>query len=391
VLKVGLVKTVICICVVVLCLFVGMKWTERREVQAEAKEVLKVEVEEKTQDPKDKKVQWKEKKVRVENLRVVSKKEVGSLEEIEELPKHVLADMLDYVTVKEKLKRLRLEELIPESELVSSFAIPPSDKKIAYRVIKEDKKRIIKILDRKRKRVTELTEGWGPSFSPDEKKIVYVLDDGIYSINIDGTEKRQLTKRAPTDERWMGDGCPRWSPDGTKIAFYRDRNMWVMNADGSNQRQIGEGWDAKTKINWFPDSKRICYSVGKTIYVVDVETGKREKMAKGSLPSLSPDGMMIVYESPISTKDLPPEVVESLDFPSAMKDVEGLVLLDICIMNSDGSGAHVNLTNNSIEEQLYGVSFELRKFDSRPRWLDNRRVLFYCGHEEKWTIVTLEE
>ena len=57
----------------------------------------------------------------------------------------------------------------------------------------------------------------------------------IYTINLDGTGKKQLTQGA-------ADQSPSWSWDGKKIVFLSNRGgnsqIWVMDADGSNQKQL---------------------------------------------------------------------------------------------------------------------------------------------------------
>jgi len=34
---------------------------------------------------------------------------------------------------------------------------------------------------------------------------------------------------------------PLWSPDGSKIVFIKNYDIWVMNADGSNQTRLTSG------------------------------------------------------------------------------------------------------------------------------------------------------
>ena len=101
----------------------------------------------------------------------------------------------------------------------------------------------------------------GASASPDGKKIVYQV--GYYSVkenkghqilyvsDADGKNKKQLTTSAEneTDATWIG--------NGSKIAFLRDGQLWSMNADGSSRKQLT---DSKTDIEGFkfsPDGKHV--------------------------------------------------------------------------------------------------------------------------------------
>src|SRR5436309_6534710 len=77
-------------------------------------------------------------------------------------------------------------------------------------------------------------------WSPDSKRVVYVLDvlqgtDGklqINTINADGTDNKTLIPHKAFDE------SPRWSPDGKRIAWVstRDGNqeIYSVDADGKN-------------------------------------------------------------------------------------------------------------------------------------------------------------
>jgi Tol biopolymer transport system component len=75
------------------------------------------------------------------------------------------------------------------------------------------------------------------SWSPDFKKILYVLGPGIYyTMNADGSNNQQAFD--------MNQGsvlC--WSPDGEKIAVNLiGSGVYVMDLNGSNKISIGEGW-----------------------------------------------------------------------------------------------------------------------------------------------------
>ncbi len=89
------------------------------------------------------------------------------------------------------------------------------------------------------------TSDCGPvSMSPDGKRIAFARNASnegptadnfdIYTMNIDGSDVRQLT----TDPKF--DAEPIWSPDGNRILFIsgRDRNfeIYTINKDGSGER-----------------------------------------------------------------------------------------------------------------------------------------------------------
>jgi hypothetical protein len=89
----------------------------------------------------------------------------------------------------------------------------------------------------------QLTEdgGGGAAVSPNGKKIAYwSSQDGdfeIYVVNADGSGRNQLTKNKGND------ALPAWSPDGKYIYYLSDQNgtgwaVMIMNANGSNQRRI---------------------------------------------------------------------------------------------------------------------------------------------------------
>jgi len=79
------------------------------------------------------------------------------------------------------------------------------------------------VFDLQTNKLTDLGQGNHPQWSPDGKKIIYMIakDDGyrftqsdIYAINSDGSGKVNLTKTADLIEM-----NPCWATDGQKIAF----------------------------------------------------------------------------------------------------------------------------------------------------------------------------
>ena len=84
----------------------------------------------------------------------------------------------------------------------------------------------------------KLSQGCIPSFSPDEKKILfsqYCKDSGdILIMNADGSNVKTLIRGNFRN--------PSWSSDGEKIVFQAGDNdlfeIWIMDADGSNAYQL---------------------------------------------------------------------------------------------------------------------------------------------------------
>jgi len=82
------------------------------------------------------------------------------------------------------------------------------------------------------------------------------------------------------------------SPDGTRVAWAeRDRGIWTANIDGTHRRQITTGDDEG--LAWSPDSRRLAYVAKHQLYV----DGQRWTNVKGNLaePRWSPDGRAIAF------------------------------------------------------------------------------------------------
>ena len=97
------------------------------------------------------------------------------------------------------------------------------------------------------------TDQCGPEWSPDGKKIVYLVSGSmltnIYVMNADGTGQTNLS-----DNPSFFDTDPSWSPDGRYIVFSSRRDggyhLYVMNADGTNQTQLTNGPGEETVPSW---------------------------------------------------------------------------------------------------------------------------------------------
>ncbi|MEW6609660.1 MAG: hypothetical protein AB1414_19815 [bacterium] len=129
--------------------------------------------------------------------------------------------------------------------------------------------------------------GIHPSFSPDGKKIVYwilgqprdrYLEENYYTahrsiwvMNADGSNKKMIsTTKIPEEQRdgtvvyKFDDTNPIWSPKGDLIAFVCKGWIWVMKPDGSERRRVIDG---RHLYGWLSDGKKLL--IGGYIFDLD--------------------------------------------------------------------------------------------------------------------------
>ncbi|MBN2755495.1 MAG: PD40 domain-containing protein [Candidatus Goldbacteria bacterium] len=161
------------------------------------------------------------------------------------------------------------------------------------------------------RKLTDTNGGIGSVISPDRKKIYYV-DYGagteekinqIFVMNIDGTEKKQLTSGT------MFKNHIDCSPDGKKIIFIgaestKRNDIYVMNSDGSQIKQLTDDEYHESDPKWSPDGKRIVFSRHKDkrnrVFVMDSDGKNQKQVTKtgdnDDTPCWSPDGKLILFE-----------------------------------------------------------------------------------------------
>jgi len=112
------------------------------------------------------------------------------------------------------------------------------------------------------KKATRIVEGFDPDWSPNGSRIVFANGDRgrkseIYTVNLDGSAKRQLTQ----EKGGTGACMPAWSPDRKTIAFaitgpdLHKAGIYVMGEDGSNVQFVTEGLGP----GWSPDGHRLVF------------------------------------------------------------------------------------------------------------------------------------
>ncbi|WP_170303944.1 amidohydrolase family protein [Sphingosinicella humi] len=160
----------------------------------------------------------------------------------------------------------------------------------------------------------DVTEGtWmNLDVSPDGRTIAFDLLGDIYTIPITGGAATRIAAGIPYEVQ------PRFSPDGSKIAFTSDRgggdNIWIMNVDGSNRRQLTkEEFTLLNNATWSPDGNYIAarkhfttgrslgtgeiwmYHIGGGDGVSLVERPNKQYQKELGEPMFTPDGKSIYF------------------------------------------------------------------------------------------------
>ena len=143
--------------------------------------------------------------------------------------------------------------------------------------------------------------------SPDGSQVAFDSDRdgvrGVYVARADGTEVRRVTGAEFA-------ALPTWSPDGMHIAFVRaesDRsdvwNLWLTSLDGRQLTRLTRFQQGQTSAaSWFADGRRICYTHGDRLVIVDISTGAtqdfKSPVAARFLyaPAVSPDGAFVIFQ-----------------------------------------------------------------------------------------------
>jgi Tol biopolymer transport system component len=138
-----------------------------------------------------------------------------------------------------------------------------------------------------------------------EARILFVSQESgnadIWSMNADGSDRRQLTTD-PHSDTW-----PVVSPDGRSIVFMSDRagadNIWRMDIDGKNQTRLTSERRERYPV-FTADGKFIFFNSSisgkETIWKMPVAAGQATQVLSdySYVAVVSPDGKLLAYYSP---------------------------------------------------------------------------------------------
>jgi len=231
-----------------------------------------------------------------------------------------------------------------------------------------------------------------PSLSPDSTKIAFSTGD-IYTMDIDGNNLQNLTNTPDVQE-----GYPNFSFDGSKIVYTTRQDsinsIYIMDQNGANKSEVISN-STKYYLYSYPifnvSKEKIFYKYNgqpRGLYSINVDGTNSTLLYEGyvgyTFPSISADGNKIVF---YVSNDIFIMNGDGTDItrlteggsPMISSNGEKIVFGGVKIMNSDGSGltklehgGHPRFSNNKYKDNYKIVYIGERQINKKV----NKGIVF---------------
>jgi Tol biopolymer transport system component len=141
-----------------------------------------------------------------------------------------------------------------------------------------------------------------PAVSPDGRRVVFVLNDKLEVIGINGGRVRRITPGLPGEIA----SDPTWSPDGRSIAYIharpnREEQLWVVHSNGSHRHVLLKRPYTLPPIRWSPSGDSILIQAGFSGFgLFSPRTHRLRAFGKGEWGlryfDFSPDGRQVAMD-----------------------------------------------------------------------------------------------
>ena len=168
-------------------------------------------------------------------------------------------------------------------------------------------------------------------------------------------------------------GRPSLSPDGTRVAYHAKPDAGLrleiyardLTGEVPVRLTFSGGWSYP---EWSPDGRLLIFSYGNKIAAKSADgSGELQQLFKGSQPSITPDGLNVIYHY----------------------FQEGKELRDVLIRPLDGSDEPVVLVGGAMEEEgRLSPAGDYLAYQSDETGTDEIYLTSYPGGEGKWQLST---
>lgn len=188
----------------------------------------------------------------------------------------------------------------------------PDSRHVAYTVVNgQGRIFTLKVVDTATKRIRTLAQASSqllPSWSADSRSLAYQSGGRIWTVGIDGANKRDL--HAGLYPAWASTGklayvaagslyvdgakssgsgvigMPAWSPDGKTVVYTRSDGIYVLS--GGVEQKVAAPVGEVRSVVWSPDGAQLGYATGGYVYVVAPEAASTPKRIAGPFAAVGP-------------------------------------------------------------------------------------------------------